>query len=295
MRFINRYMALAVTSLSCLAFFSLAQAGVSSYRWTSTGGITCSSADGGSISTGTRDFSYDFLPADAQLLRQDRVNGVPDFTFGPFDAPDGTGSEDFGGFVADDLGPYPFVFESERETLIGGEPAYLTIAVATCYENGPADEVLVNTPLNGDFAMNNGMSASWYDSNYNGQGFNMEILTAPTVGEKGGAPAPGIAVVYWYTFDAFGFPVWFFGVGFWNGDSIVIPMLWDYDGAGPFFGPGWNNGQFIPTPWGTLVMVFRNCNAGYAVFAPQNGGSFPPHVFDFERITHLRGINDCLL
>jgi len=291
MRFINRYAVIAVASLLCLAFSSLAQAGVSAYRWTGTGGVTCSSVDGGRIATGTRDFSYDGLPVDAQLRRQDRSNGVPVFDAGPYDAPDGTGTEDFSPFGGRDMGPYPFIWESEYETLIGGVPAYLTIAVATCYADGPADEVLVNTVLNGDFAINDIMSASWADPVYNGQGFNLEILTAPTVGEKGVVAAPGSVVVYWYTYDAMGFPVWFFGVGFWSGDSIVIPMLWDYDGSGPVFGPGWNTGQFIPTPWGTLIMVFRNCNEGYAVFAPQNGVSFPQHAFEFDRLTFVRGIN----
>lgn len=293
MRFINRYAAIAVASLSWLVFSSPAQAVTPFYRWDAIDGVTCSSSGNGSISMGTRDFIYGALPEDAQLIREDRFNGVPDFNFGPYDAPDGSGDEDFSPFGTSGMGPYPFVYEQEYETQIDGAPAYVSIAVVTCYQDGPADVVLVNTFLEGSFAINDDMTASWFDPAYNGQGFNMEILTAPTVSEKGVIAAPGLAVVYWFTYDFQGFPVWFFGVGYWNGDSIVVPMLWDYDGSGPTFGPGWNNGEFIPTPWGTLVMIFRNCTEGYAAFAPQNGVNFPPHTFAFERITFVRGINAC--
>lgn len=126
-----------------------------------------------------------------------------------------------------------------------------------------------------NFRVQGCMSGSWSDENFNGQGFLIEVLDA------------GLVVVYWFSYDDTGKPVWFFGVGQIDGTTITVTMLYDTDG--PIFGPGWNLADFVPFEWGTLTLEFTRYNRGTATFVSLFPGMFPSHVMDIRRLTSLWG------
>lgn len=141
------------------------------------------------------------------------------------------------------------------------------------------------------FYIHEGMSGSFFDPNFNGQGINIEILNDQVVAkqEKGGAP--GTFLIYWYSFDRDGYPFWSFGVGSFTGATMTVTMLFDYDGAGPFFGPGWLNSDFSATNFATVNINWSNCNSGTMTFnalvSPFDGQE---HTLHLGRLTSVAGL-----
>ncbi|MDX2428312.1 MAG: hypothetical protein QNK22_06440, partial [Xanthomonadales bacterium] len=86
-------------------------------------------------------------------------------------------------------------------------------------------------------------SGSWYNASQSGHGFSMEFA------EAGGAP---FAVVYWYTYDDLGNPIFMLGTGLPVGNRVEVT----------FESPtGMIYGEFDPSsvtrwPGGTAVIVF---------------------------------------
>lgn len=122
-------------------------------------------------------------------------------------------------------------------------------------DNGPPSE---RNP--GEFAIDTGISGSWYDPRHDGEGFLIEILGAQT------------ALVYWFTYDRFGNQAWIVGVGGVHGASIYIEDAIITEGAR--FGAAFDPGEVERTPWGHLRFDFDNCDAGTLTYAgPPDYGS----------------------
>lgn len=113
-------------------------------------------------------------------------------------------------------------------------------------------------------------SGAWFDATQNGHGFLFQVLPG------------GIVVVYWFTFDSEGNPVWLFGVGEIDGDRVEFDLLWEPDG--PAFPPDFDPADFDAIPWGTLVIVFFDCNTGMAEWVSLLG-EFGSGEMNLERIT----------
>jgi len=149
----------------------------------------------------------------------------------------------------------------------------------------PEPEPVAAEAEKGIFQIPVGMTGSFFDPAFNGQGINLEILSLPSA-DKGG----GLVLMYWYTFDVSGFPMFVFGVGSFTGNTMVFNMLVDWDGNGPFFGPLWNVNQFLPVAFATASIVWSNCDNGvmnftmHPVFA---GFGFVAHVMNLDRITEI--------
>jgi len=135
-------------------------------------------------------------------------------------------------------------------------------------------------------------TASFYDSLFNGQGINTEILLKEVVAKDGKGGSPGVVLLYWYSYDSFGLPFFAFGVGTIVGDTMTVEMLFDYDGTGPFFGPGWDVSQFTPVPFATVTIVWASCNSGLMTFVVDAAfaAAFPAHAMFLERITNVVGL-----
>jgi len=151
----------------------------------------------------------------------------------------------------------------------------------------------------GGFEVGNNMTASFADLSQLGQGINTEILSLPTVGKDGEKGEPGAVVVYWYTFDLLGFPTWAFGVGTIVGDTMVVDMVIDYDGNGPFFGPGFNPSQFQGLPFATITIIWATCAQGTmswvfdSSFLSLNPG-FVAYTMNLVRLTNVSGLTPCI-
>lgn len=129
---------------SCVIAFALAGIGLDAAAiapyyagFTAFAAPTCSSADGGTITTGTRTFVWSTPLGGAVETRVDSVNGVPVFAPAPYDATAGSGLDNFGGFANTELGPYPFTYTFQFTTSQGGTLISLSTASITCVADGP--------------------------------------------------------------------------------------------------------------------------------------------------------------
>ncbi|MFO1315198.1 MAG: hypothetical protein U1F58_06300 [Burkholderiales bacterium] len=99
---------------------------------------TCSSASGGSIGTGLRTAIWKTPAGGATSTRVDAVNGV--VVAGPTDyaAAAGSGMQEFAGFAATGLGPYPFTYTIQIATSVGSAVVSVSTAAVHCVADGAA-------------------------------------------------------------------------------------------------------------------------------------------------------------
>jgi len=142
-------------------------------------------------------------------------------------------------------------------------------------------------PDNNDFVIGAGMSGSFFDPAFAGQGLNIEIIAGQAKTNDGKGGIPGLAVVYWYSFGPDGFPLFAFGVGNVVGNKINVNMLMDYDGNGPFFGPNWQASQFFPRAFADATITALGCDDLLFEFLAQDPDAFTEHVMVMERITDV--------
>jgi len=120
------------------------------------------------------------------------------------------------------------------------------------------------------FTITAAFSGAWYDATENGHGFLFQVLPG------------GVILVYWFTYDSEGNPTWFFGVGTIDGNQVEFDLLWEP--SGPNFPPDFDPDEFNPVPWGTLIIIFFDCNTGMAEW-DSKFEEFGAGEMDLERIT----------
>lgn len=129
---------------------------------------------------------------------------------------------------------------------------------------------LVASPAFG-FEINAGISGSWFNPNRNGHGFAVEYTENEGSCEQ--INGQGCLVVYWFTYDKEGNPIFLLGVLPVDGNTAEGELL---------YFSGLRFGSFTPEPvqqsWGTLRLRFTDCNAGFASyesdFVPPQGEAF---------------------
>jgi len=118
-------------------------------------------------------------------------------------------------------------------------------------------------------------SGSWYNADQDGHGFSIEFGT-----QADGTP---LAVVYWYTYDNLGNPIFMVGAGVPDGNTVEIPF------ASPV---GMKFGEFDPTTVerpGGGVAVFEFADSRNATF------SYTPSSFSTTEWGHVAGIENLAL
>lgn len=118
-------------------------------------------------------------------------------------------------------------------------------------------------------------SASWYDPSHSGHGFNIEVVDNPS-GKN--------MVLYWYTYDASGAPLWVLAQG---AVSDVRATLRAVTTSGGRFGnvdPSLVHVQ----DWGTISVTFTDCNHGTVTWTA-NDPALQPGSMPIERLTRLYG------
>jgi len=81
------------------------------------------------------------------------------------------------------------------------------------------------------------------------------------------------------------------------GDTMVVDMLIDYDGSGPFFGPGFNPDDFTGLPFATATITWASCAQGAMtwVFDPTFFTlGFEPYTMNLTRLTNVSGVPPCI-
>ena len=106
-------------------------------------------------------------------------------------------------------------------------------------------------------------SGSWFNPDRNGEGFVVQILPDQQ------------AVVTWFTYPPVGEDAeqaWLIGTGSTSGDRIQIAEV--VRPVGAVFGPGFDPTDVIREPWGSLEIVFSDCDRAMATWnGPPEFGS----------------------
>ncbi len=154
--------------------------------------------------------------------------------------------------------------------------ASLTLPVwAADIDKGPSPAEpgnLLGTTLvaGASFTITAAFSGAWFDATQNGHGFLFQVLPG------------GVILVYWFSYDSEGNPTWFFGVGTIDGNKVEFDLLWEP--SGPNFPPDFDPDDFNPIPWGTLIIIFFDCDTGMAEW-DSKFEEFGAGEMDLERIT----------
>lgn len=123
-------------------------------------------------------------------------------------------------------------------------------------------------------------SGSWYDPDYALQGFSFEVL-----GKAGNGPERTV-VVYWYTYDDAGDPVWAIGVSQTEGDTVSLMMQRSLGGARP---PVQQPASEM-VDWAEMTFTFDTCNRATAEFSMVDGGE--TGTYELARLTQI-GATTC--
>lgn len=72
---------------------------------------------------------------------------------------------------------------------------------------------------------------------------------------------------------------------------MTVRMLIDYDGGAPFFGPGWDPGDFNPANFADVRLIWDGCDEALMSFDMLGDflGDWSEHQMQLERITNLEG------
>lgn len=119
------------------------------------------------------------------------------------------------------------------------------------------------------------VSASWYNPEQSGHGLSVEVLDS------------GRAVVYWYTFDQTGAPLWIVGTGSVQGTRIETDAI---TVAGGFFPPAFDASLVKRNQWGTLSLNVDpdDCNKATLSWASQSMGNGD---MPMTRLSNLSGLS----
>jgi len=121
-----------------------------------------------------------------------------------------------------------------------------------------------------------GFSGSWwFGPTHDGEGLLIEII------DIGGVP---FILVYWFTFDALGNQMWLVGIVEFTGFGPTVLNMERL--VGPVFGPGFDPGDVVRIPFGTITIDFLTEDTGTMDYASP---AFGAGSYDISRITSIFG------
>ena len=205
--------------------------------FTAFAAATCSTASGGSISTGTRSVQWNTPAGGGTETRVDYLNGVPHFSPPPYSSPAGSGTGEFGSFGAIGLGAYPFTYAMTLTTSEGETIDSVSVAYIRCTATGPAKTtfVLASVP-GGPVTPAVGL---WWNATESGSGYAIDVKH-------------GVIVVTIYSYTSGGDAQWYITSGPIVGNTFVGTIN------------KYENGQCISCPYAGLPS--SNADDGVVVF-----------------------------
>lgn len=100
--------------------------------------------------------------------------------------------------------------------------------------------------LQQEFVIGPGVSGTWFETDSPGQGLLVSVLSDDRM------------LVFWFTYDPDGRPLWLLGDGTFSGGTAELDVI--YDPAGPSFGPDFDPDEFVAESWGTFTLRFLSCS-----------------------------------
>ena len=124
-----------------------------------------------------------------------------------------------------------------------------------------------------------GISGNWFEPDRDSEGYVIEVLE------------DGRILLIWLTYPpqatATDQQAWMIGIGYYEGDHIVIDRMETLSGTR--FGSGFNPDELQAEEWGRLEMVFGNCDNGEARYS--GPPAFGEGILPMTRLTRLHGLN----
>lgn len=137
-----------------------------------------------------------------------------------------------------------------------------------------------STTLAGNaFALSAGQSGTWYQPSKTYQGFFVEMLSSTS------------ALAIWFTFHPDGKQAYLLGVGSVSGDTITFPEMTRTRGAR--FGSAFVASDVVRENWGSVVLTYDACSAGYASYLPSQTAAqqgWPAEQLYLSRLTTISGL-----
>jgi hypothetical protein len=123
------------------------------------------------------------------------------------------------------------------------------------------------------------ISGNWFDPERDGEGYVIEVL------------GDGRVLLIWLTFPpqatAARQQAWMIGLGYFEGDHIVVEQMKTFSGTS--FGAGFDKNDLLAETWGRLEMVFDSCNSGQISWWGPEG--FDQGVLPMSRLTSPHKLN----
>lgn len=119
------------------------------------------------------------------------------------------------------------------------------------------------------------VSGAWYDPDHDGEGWLLEYL------------GDGRVLIYWFTYDSDGDPMWMVGVGQFSSDTQVEVEF--FRPLGTNFGDEFDSDQITVAPWGSGEFVFDSCGQGAMTYDGRQSG-FGQGSFTVSRLTTVLGV-----
>ena len=123
------------------------------------------------------------------------------------------------------------------------------------------------------------ISGNWFDPERDSEGYVIEVLE------------DGRILLIWLTYPplatATDQQAWMIGLGYFEGDHIVIDQMETLQGT--TFGSGFDPGELQAEEWGRLEMVFNGCDSGESRYS--GPPEFGEGVLPMTRLTRLHGLN----
>jgi beta-glucanase (GH16 family) len=132
-------------------------------------------------------------------------------------------------------------------------PAEMLIDYIRIYDNGFTE--LGGTSVGNNAVLGQEYSGSWYNPDQSGHGFSMEF------GEVQGTP---VALVYWYTYDLDGKPIFLIGQGTQTADGVDLDVISPYGMQYGMFDPG----TVVRENAGTARLDFSDANNAVFSYVP---------------------------
>jgi hypothetical protein len=127
----------------------------------------------------------------------------------------------------------------------------------------------------GEFNMQAGHTALWYNPEQSGHGFNIYMLEDNRM------------VAVWYVYDSQGRPLWLIGTGTHDGVKATIDVS---IANGALFPPLFNPDDVNLESWGQFEIQFNDCNSGLFKWMPNQGNGFTAGETDVVRLITTQGL-----
>ncbi len=173
-------------------------------------------------------------------------------------------------------------FQAAKSTPIEMDTASRSLFMATPSDLSQGRVVYALHNIEFGFAADAAVSGLWYELNRSGQGVSIQVV--PDAQND-----TGQVIVFWYTTDADGSPLWLIMQGYFQG-NLLTGQARRFSGSG--FGPVLGDQDISGETWGNLTLEFLSCKSAVMSWQPLVDG-YSAGEIQLSRLAYQAGLG-CL-